>query len=182
MVYKDDILVFSRTAEEHLKHVKLILAQLRQHQLFAKRSKCEFNRASLPFLVHVVGQGGVVTPRPVCLPGRRLRQAHRQICQTHSPTSSARSTSSFSWSKYSSTPSTTSSTCSKTSSTHLTTSSTSSTTSSSCSTASSTPSTTLSQLRRPGRQLPQPLRQHCQPCLPTSSNLSTTSFFWSKIS
>jgi Reverse transcriptase (RNA-dependent DNA polymerase) len=59
MICKDDILIFSRTAEDHLKHVKSILARLRQHQLFAKLSKCEFNRASLPFLGHVVGQGGV---------------------------------------------------------------------------------------------------------------------------
>jgi Reverse transcriptase (RNA-dependent DNA polymerase) len=59
MVYIDYILIFSRTAENHLKHVKLILARFRQHQLSAKRSKCEFNRASLPFLGHVVGQGGV---------------------------------------------------------------------------------------------------------------------------
>jgi Reverse transcriptase (RNA-dependent DNA polymerase) len=59
MVYIDDILIFSRTAEDHLKHLKLILARLRQHQLFAKRSKCEFNRASVPFLGHVVGQDGV---------------------------------------------------------------------------------------------------------------------------
>jgi hypothetical protein len=59
MICINDILIFSRTAEDHLKHVKLILARLRQHQLFAKLSKCEFNRASLPFLCHVVGQGGV---------------------------------------------------------------------------------------------------------------------------
>jgi hypothetical protein len=59
MVYIDDILIFSRTAEYHLRHVKLILERLRQHQLFAKLSKCEFNRASLLLLGHVVGQGGV---------------------------------------------------------------------------------------------------------------------------
>jgi hypothetical protein len=54
-----DILIFSRTAEDHLKHVTFILERLRQHQMFAKRSKCEFNYASLLFLGHVVGQGGV---------------------------------------------------------------------------------------------------------------------------
>jgi hypothetical protein len=59
MVYVGDILIFSQTAEDHLRHVKLILARLRQHQLFAKRSKSEFNGASLPFLSHVVGPGGV---------------------------------------------------------------------------------------------------------------------------
>mgnify|MGYP003471162135 CR=1 FL=1 len=59
MVYIDDILIFSRTAEDHLRHVGLILARLRQHKLYAKLSKCEFNRTSLPFLDHVVGQGSV---------------------------------------------------------------------------------------------------------------------------
>ena len=41
MVYIDDILIFSRTAEDHLRHVGLILARLRQHKLYAKLSKCE---------------------------------------------------------------------------------------------------------------------------------------------
>jgi Reverse transcriptase (RNA-dependent DNA polymerase) len=59
MVHIEDILILSRTAEDHLKHVKLILARFRQHQLLAKLSKCELNRASLPFLGHAVGQGGV---------------------------------------------------------------------------------------------------------------------------
>jgi Reverse transcriptase (RNA-dependent DNA polymerase) len=59
MVYIEDILIFSLTPEDHLKHVKLILARLRQHQLFAKRSKCDFNSASLPFLGHGLVQGGV---------------------------------------------------------------------------------------------------------------------------
>jgi hypothetical protein len=59
MNYKDDFLIFSRTEEDHFRHVKLILPRLRQHKLFEKLSKCEFNRGSLPFLDHVVGQNGV---------------------------------------------------------------------------------------------------------------------------
>jgi hypothetical protein len=59
VVYIDDILIFSRTTEDHLRHVGLILARLRQHRLFAKLSKFEFNRATLPFLGHVVDQSGV---------------------------------------------------------------------------------------------------------------------------
>jgi Reverse transcriptase (RNA-dependent DNA polymerase) len=59
MVYIDDILIFSRTEEDHFRHVKLIRKRLKQHKVFAKLSKCEFNRASLPFLGHVVGQNGV---------------------------------------------------------------------------------------------------------------------------
>jgi Reverse transcriptase (RNA-dependent DNA polymerase) len=57
--YLDDILIFSRTEEDHFRHVKLILKRLRQHKIFAKLSKCEFNRTSLPFLGHVVGHNGV---------------------------------------------------------------------------------------------------------------------------
>jgi hypothetical protein len=59
MVYIDDILIFSRTEEDHFRHVKLILERLRRHKLFAKLSKCKFNRASLQFLGHVFGQNGV---------------------------------------------------------------------------------------------------------------------------
>jgi Reverse transcriptase (RNA-dependent DNA polymerase) len=59
MVYIDDILIFSRTEEDHFRHVKLILKLLRQNKLFAKLSKCEFHRNSLPFFGHLVGQNGV---------------------------------------------------------------------------------------------------------------------------
>jgi hypothetical protein len=59
MVYIDDILIFSRTEEDHFRHMKLILKQPRQHKLFSKLSKCEFSRTSLPFLGHVVCQNGV---------------------------------------------------------------------------------------------------------------------------
>jgi hypothetical protein len=58
-VYIDDILIYSRTAEEHFRHVRLILERLRAHTLYGKLSKCEFNRPSLPFLGHVVGRNGV---------------------------------------------------------------------------------------------------------------------------
>jgi Reverse transcriptase (RNA-dependent DNA polymerase) len=59
MVYIDDILIFSRTEEDNFRQVKLILARLRQHKLFAKLYTCEFNRALLPLLGHVVDQNGV---------------------------------------------------------------------------------------------------------------------------
>ena len=59
LVYLDDILVFSRTWEDHLTHLRAVLAQLRAHTLFAKRSKCEFGLANVEFLGHVVGADGV---------------------------------------------------------------------------------------------------------------------------
>jgi hypothetical protein len=59
MLSIDNILIFIRAAADHLKHVGLILARLRQHKLFANLSKCEVNRSHFPFLGHVVVQGGV---------------------------------------------------------------------------------------------------------------------------
>jgi hypothetical protein len=42
VVFIDDILVFSKTKEEHGEHLRLVLQKLREHKLYAKRSKCEF--------------------------------------------------------------------------------------------------------------------------------------------
>ena len=65
-VYMDDVLVFSRTKEEHLAHVRQVLTILRQHRLFAKASKCEFCRPSVAFLGHVISAAGVsMDPRKV---------------------------------------------------------------------------------------------------------------------
>ena len=42
MVFIDDILVYSKNEEEHEEHLRLVLEKLREHQLYAKFSKCEF--------------------------------------------------------------------------------------------------------------------------------------------
>nr|ABA97503.2 retrotransposon protein, putative, Ty3-gypsy subclass [Oryza sativa Japonica Group] len=42
VVFIDDILIYSRTKEEHEEHLRLALEKLREHQLYAKFSKCEF--------------------------------------------------------------------------------------------------------------------------------------------
>ena len=68
LVYLDDILVMSRTAEEHAMHLRIVFELLRQHQLKAKLSKCEFNKPELHFLGHVVGRDGVkVDPHKVAV-------------------------------------------------------------------------------------------------------------------
>jgi hypothetical protein len=42
VVFIDDILVYSQSTEEHGQHLRIVLRKLRNHQLYAKFSKCEF--------------------------------------------------------------------------------------------------------------------------------------------
>lgn len=59
IVFIDDILVYSRTREEHAYHLRITLQTLREHQLYAKFEKCEFWLEEVKFLGHVVSEGGV---------------------------------------------------------------------------------------------------------------------------
>jgi hypothetical protein len=59
IVFIDDILVFSRTMEEHEEHLRLVLEKLRSNQLYAKFSKCEFWLTEVIFFGHVISAGGV---------------------------------------------------------------------------------------------------------------------------
>ncbi|XP_061550331.1 uncharacterized protein LOC133411694, partial [Phycodurus eques] len=58
-VYLDDILIFSPDEETHIIHVRSVLQQLLQNQLYVKAEKCEFHRASVSFLGFVLAQGEV---------------------------------------------------------------------------------------------------------------------------
>lgn len=58
-VYLDDILIYSKTREEHIKHVAEVLERLRQFKLFAKPSKCTFLTDRVEFLGFVVDSTGV---------------------------------------------------------------------------------------------------------------------------
>jgi hypothetical protein len=57
IVYLDDILIFSKSRDEHVMHVNKVLDVLRKEQLFLKMSKCEFGKTSLVYLGHIVGGG-----------------------------------------------------------------------------------------------------------------------------
>ncbi len=59
VVYLDDILIFSKDHENHDKHVRLMLVTLREHGLYAKLEKCEFNKFSMAFFGYVISPDGI---------------------------------------------------------------------------------------------------------------------------
>lgn len=61
LVFFDDILVYSRSYEEHSEHVKLTLQLLKDHSLFAKRSKCVLGIEQVQYLGHIINKDGVST-------------------------------------------------------------------------------------------------------------------------
>jgi hypothetical protein len=66
MVFIDNILVCSRSEEEHEEHLHLVLQKLRDHRLYAKLSKCEFGLKQVAFLGHIISKGGIsVDPNKV---------------------------------------------------------------------------------------------------------------------
>jgi hypothetical protein len=59
VVFIDDILVFSRSEEEHEEHLRLVLQKLCEHQLYAKFSKCAFWLKEVSFLGYIITDGGI---------------------------------------------------------------------------------------------------------------------------
>jgi hypothetical protein len=66
VVFIDDILIYSKSLEEHEDHLRRVLQRLREKRLYAKFSKCEFWLDKVIFLGHVVSRDGIsVDPRKV---------------------------------------------------------------------------------------------------------------------
>ena len=59
VIFIDDILVYSKSEEDHERHLRIVLQTLREHKLFAKFSKCEFWLKEIPFLGHIVSEDGI---------------------------------------------------------------------------------------------------------------------------
>jgi hypothetical protein len=66
VVFIDDILIYSRNEQEHEDHLRKVLQRLRDCQLYAKLSKCEFWIREVLFLGHIINQEGLaVDPKKV---------------------------------------------------------------------------------------------------------------------
>ena len=59
VVFLDDLLIYSRTPEDHAEHLKKVLQRLRDHKLHAKASKCEIAYKTIEFLGQRVTPGGL---------------------------------------------------------------------------------------------------------------------------
>jgi hypothetical protein len=66
VVFIDDMLIYSSTAKEHEQHLRVVLEWLRQNQLYAKFSKCDFWLKEIAFLGHVlIAEGVAVDPTKI---------------------------------------------------------------------------------------------------------------------
>ena len=75
IAYLDDIIIFSRTVEEHLDHIKQVFEKLRSAHLSMKLSKCHFFTREIQYLGHILSSKGI---RP--LPSKA------QAIKKHAPT------------------------------------------------------------------------------------------------
>ena len=59
LAFFDDILIYSSTWVEHLKHVRIAFSILRAHHLAIKKEKCQFGQTQIKYLGHIICQNGV---------------------------------------------------------------------------------------------------------------------------
>ena len=74
--YLDDIIIYSRTEEEHLNHLEQVFAALKAAGLKLKRSKCDFFKSNLSYLGHMISSEGI-SPMPGKLDSIRNMKAPR---------------------------------------------------------------------------------------------------------
>lgn len=60
LVSIDDVLIYYRSDEEHVEHLRAVLQTLRERKLFAKLYKCEFWLKEVSFLGHVISSNGII--------------------------------------------------------------------------------------------------------------------------
>ena len=95
LVFFDDILIYSKNPEEHTQHLKKVLQLLRQHNLYAKRSKCTFFSEKVEYLGFIVSKDGVATDptkiqavhlasTPKCLISTWFSRSYRMVSHFYS--------------------------------------------------------------------------------------------------
>jgi Reverse transcriptase (RNA-dependent DNA polymerase) len=66
VVYMDDLLIFSKNEEDHMRYVEKVLMRLRQNELYVSPKKCVFMGTEMEFLGFIVGNDGLrVDPKKI---------------------------------------------------------------------------------------------------------------------
>ena len=66
LVFIDDILVYSKSKEEHKEHLRILLQVLQEHQIYAKFSKCDFYKPQIQYLGHIISEKGIaIDPKKI---------------------------------------------------------------------------------------------------------------------
>ena len=81
-MFVDDILLYSKTREEHEEHLRIALQILRENQLFAKIEKCEFWLEEVKFLGHVVSKDGISVD-PAKVEAIHNWERPKNVCKIH---------------------------------------------------------------------------------------------------
>lgn len=55
--YLDDIVIYSESLEEHIRHFGLVFSKLKEYVLYVNREKCEFCKKKIKFLGHIITHG-----------------------------------------------------------------------------------------------------------------------------
>jgi hypothetical protein len=63
IVFLDNILIYSKSEEEHERHLRMVLQVLREHQWYAKLSKWSFYQRQIHYLGHIISKEGIVVDR-----------------------------------------------------------------------------------------------------------------------
>ena len=82
IAYLDDIIIFSKTAEEHLDHMKQVFGMLKSTHLFMKLSKCHFFTKDIQYLGHILNTKGI---KPLPSKTQAFKNMHppktpKQVC------------------------------------------------------------------------------------------------------
>ena len=59
LVFFEGILIYSKTWKEHLQHLDKVLTLLKEHQFYAKKSKCTFGKEEVEYIGHIISHEGV---------------------------------------------------------------------------------------------------------------------------
>jgi hypothetical protein len=59
IVFLDDIIIYSKSEEEHEHHLRMVLEVLREHQMYEKSSKCSFYQKQIHYLGHIISKDGI---------------------------------------------------------------------------------------------------------------------------